>query len=62
MDFPNPQRWNRYTYGLNNPLKYVDPDGKDADCLHSLFASGIRDVNTSDRCSERSEGSYKKPE
>jgi RHS repeat-associated protein len=22
---PEPQRWNRYTYGLNNPLKYVDP-------------------------------------
>ena len=27
---PEPQRWNRYTYGLNNPLKYVDPNGKDA--------------------------------
>jgi len=25
----NPQRWNRYTYSLNNPLKYVDPDGQD---------------------------------
>ena len=23
-----PQNWNRYTYGLNNPQKYVDPDGK----------------------------------
>lgn len=22
-----PQHWNRYTYALNNPLKYVDPDG-----------------------------------
>jgi len=26
----NPQRWNRYAYAVNNPLKYVDPDGLDA--------------------------------
>jgi len=24
----NPQRLNRYSYSLNNPYKYVDPDGK----------------------------------
>ncbi len=24
----DPQRWNRYAYALNNPLKYTDPDGK----------------------------------
>ena len=23
----DPQTWNRYTYGLNNPLKYIDPLG-----------------------------------
>src|SRR4030042_6167271 len=23
----NPQAWNRYTYCLNNPLKYIDPSG-----------------------------------
>jgi RHS repeat-associated protein len=25
----NPQRWNRYTYSGNNPIKFVDPDGRD---------------------------------
>jgi RHS repeat-associated protein len=25
-----PQRWNRYVYGLSNPVKMVDPNGKEA--------------------------------
>ena len=25
----DPQRWNKYAYARNNPLRYVDPDGKD---------------------------------
>jgi RHS repeat-associated protein len=24
-----PQRWNRYAYATNNPIKYFDPDGRD---------------------------------
>lgn len=31
-----PQNWNRYTYGLNNPQKYVDPDGETTLLLSAL--------------------------
>lgn len=27
----DPQRWNRYAYVRNNPLRYVDPDGRESD-------------------------------
>jgi len=26
----NPQTWNKYVYGANNPAKFVDPDGESA--------------------------------
>ena len=31
----NPQRWNRYAYVLNNPLKMIDPTGMDQLVFHS---------------------------
>jgi RHS repeat-associated protein len=40
----NPQTWNRYTYALNNPVRYVDPDGLDPateeNLLHEPFCQG----------------------
>jgi RHS repeat-associated protein len=47
----NPQRWNRYAYAVNNPLKYTDPDGLDAllinytDGAHGLGHVGIMALN-----------------
>jgi RHS repeat-associated protein len=35
----SPQRWNRYAYAVNNPLRYVDPDGLDA--LLVNFTDGV---------------------
>ena len=29
----DPQRWNRYAYGRNNPLRYKDPDGRVLDTV-----------------------------
>jgi RHS repeat-associated protein len=34
-DLLNPQRLNRYSYSLNNPYRYVDPDGKKVRFTHN---------------------------
>ena len=41
----DPQSWNRYAYVLNNPLKYVDPDGAQLVDFHRIVErnNGIRD-------------------
>jgi len=40
----NPQSWNRYTYGYNNPVKYSDPTG------HYVVDSGVGGAYT---CSDQ---------
>src|SRR5688572_21857163 len=37
-----PQRWNRYSYVTNNPLRYVDPDGREM--RFSDYASAVWDA------------------
>jgi RHS repeat-associated protein len=47
----NPQRWNMYAYAVNNPLAYLDPDGRDAIAVkfgngaHNLGHAGIASVH-----------------
>jgi len=37
----DPQRWNRYAYVRNNPLRYVDPDGQVIDTAWDVVNIGI---------------------
>jgi len=42
----DPQRWNRYTYALNNPLKFTDPDGKNPILAAAAIAWGLYEVGS----------------
>ena len=40
-----PQRWNRYVYSLNNPIKFYDPNGEDVELspgFQSLVSDGSK--------------------
>jgi RHS repeat-associated protein len=47
----NPQRWNRYALASNNPLKYIDPDGKEIELASQSLRTFL--VNTLTRPSGR---------
>jgi len=50
----NPQKLNRYAYSLNNPYRYVDPDGKFAQEIHRRMTTNILIMwGVSDRAAER---------
>jgi RHS repeat-associated protein len=40
-----PQRWNRYSYALNNPISAVDPDGRDGFYLDPVRTKEIYERN-----------------
>ncbi len=48
IKFNNPQTWNRYNYCLNNPLKYIDSNGKWPTGTHNRIIEGAFD-NLRDR-------------
>ena len=40
----DPQRWNRYAYARNNPLRYTDPDGRAINLVAGGIGAGIGGV------------------
>jgi RHS repeat-associated protein len=37
----DPQRWNRFSYGRNNPLRYIDPDGREVFTQTEVMGAGL---------------------
>ncbi len=59
IDPANPQSWNRYGYTYNNPLKYVDPNGKWVTSIHNAILAGAFRMGLSDaQLATLQEGSF----
>ena len=41
LGLADPQRWNRYAYAKNNPLRFVDPDGRWAIDVHLYLTAAL---------------------
>ncbi len=41
QEIANPQELNRYSYVLNNPLKYIDPDGHQVEAVAVVVGGGV---------------------
>jgi hypothetical protein len=57
----DPQSWNRYTYTLNNPLKYTDPSGlyvfgNGTEEEKKKFIQGLKDLQKARNSFERVPG------
>jgi RHS repeat-associated protein len=54
-----PQNWNKYQYGQNNPLKFFDPDGAEAGLFYERLPNGQMTVHSplSQRAKEASDSS-----
>ncbi len=44
----NPQRLNRYAYGLNNPYRYIDPDGETPLLVVGLIGAAVSYLSAPD--------------